>query len=75
MEGARVNEPLSNGQVVWRLQQMERKVETLELEVDKRFDTLNRKVDRLTLTIAGGAVTFAISVAVFAFTILATGSG
>lgn len=65
--------PLSNGQVAWRLQKLEAKVDDLERELDLRADGLNRKVDRLTLTIAGGAVTFAISVAVFAFTLLASG--
>lgn len=62
-----------NGTVSWRLAQLERRFEQLETEVDSKLDGLNRKVDRLTLAIAGGAVTFAISVAVFAFTVLATG--
>lgn len=57
-----MSEPPGNGTTSWRLTQLERSVEALE-----------RKVDRLTLTIAGGAVTFAISVAVFAFTLLASG--
>lgn len=62
MSGEGRSPPLSNGQVAWRIQQLEKIVAELDA-----------KVDRLTLTIAGGAVTFAISVAVFAFTILATG--
>jgi hypothetical protein len=64
----------AQGTVVWRLSQLERRFEALEHEMDAKLEALARKVDRLTLMIAGGAVTFAVSVAVFAFTVLATGT-
>lgn len=63
----------SDPAIAWRLTQLERSVERDREAMAEKVEELNRKVDRLTLTIAGGAVTFAISVAVFAFTVLATG--
>lgn len=65
--------PDSDATIAWRIGQLERKVEAVEHDMTVKIEELHRKVDRLTLTIAGGAVTFAISVAVFAFTVLATG--
>lgn len=53
----------------WRLAQLERKVNELEIEIDKRFEIQGRKIDRLlwglvmlTLSIAGSAVVFALTV-------------
>jgi hypothetical protein len=52
----------ANGTIPWRLQQLEKQVEELE-----------RKVDRLTMSIVGGAVMVTVSVIVFALTYLASG--
>ena len=52
----------ANGTVAWRLAQLEKTVEELE-----------RKVDRLVMAVTGAALMFAVSVAVFAFTVLAGG--
>jgi hypothetical protein len=57
-----VTELPGNGTALWRLTQLEKKVEELE-----------RKVDRLTMSIVGGAIMVAVSVTVFAITFLASG--
>lgn len=49
-----------NGTTAWRLGQVEKSIEELE-----------RKVDRLTMSIVGGAIMVAVSVIVFAITYLA----
>jgi hypothetical protein len=58
-----MSEPSNGGTIAWRLAKLEKTVEELD-----------RKVDRLTMSIVGAALTFAISVGVFAITLLASGN-
>ena len=58
-----MNETTPNATVAWRLAQLEKKVDELET-----------KVDRLYTAMIGATLTFAVSVGVFAFTVL-SGAG
>lgn len=60
---------LSEGQVAWRLAQLEKRLDELEHDAERKFEALNRKVDRLTwalvtlsLSITSAAVIFALTV-------------
>lgn len=54
---------MSDSALAWRIGQLE-----------KQVDELQSKLDKLTIAIVGAALTFALSVGVFAITIVTTGS-
>jgi len=56
--------PPTNGTVAWRIAALERTVADLE-----------RKVDRLIMSIVGAALTFTVGVGVFAITVLTQHAG
>lgn len=61
----------SPGQIVWRLSQLERRLEELEHEGDRRFESLNRKIDRLTWALVTLSLSITASAVVFALTVQA----
>jgi hypothetical protein len=59
---------LPNGTLAYRVSRLEQAEGTQDMKIDR----LAEKIDKLTLAIVGAALTFAVSVAVFAITLLAT---
>jgi hypothetical protein len=58
-----------NGTIAYRVSELEQDVRALDKRLEERFEVANRKVDRLTwalvtltLSIAGSAVIFAVTV-------------
>jgi hypothetical protein len=62
-----------NGTSRYRLEQVEKRFDRFESQVDTRFKELDAKLDRLTIAIVGGSITVAVSVIVFTVTYLASG--
>lgn len=59
---------LSDGEIAWRLQQVESRVQRIESELEERFARVERKIDRNTTALLTFALTLAGSVFVWALT-------
>lgn len=64
--------PISPGQIAWRLQALEKRIDELEHEGDRRFEALNRKIDRLTWALVTLSLSITTSALVFALTVQAS---
>lgn len=63
---------ISPGQIAWRLQALEKRLDEIEHEGDRRFDSLNRKIDRLTWALVTLSLSITTAAIVFALTVQAS---
>lgn len=59
-------------QIAWRLQQLEKRIDEIQHEGDRRFELLNRKIDRLTWALVTLSLSITTSAIVFALTVQAS---
>ena len=67
------NEP-RNGPVTWRdLNRVEKALDRLDADLDKKVEALNSKIDRLIYWLVGSVLTMAVTVGIFTLTLLTQG--